>query len=186
MPDENEVQVTVQTLAHFFVAPAVDYLTEYLNPLAGIEQVVTELKARRVRPNVHVIISAPASEIGHDTESRLVRAIDQYCHYRAEYNDREVRAQRRDGSGALAIGVAILAVGFFLSRTARNHLPAGYATEFLADGLFLVVAWVGMWYPLDVLVYYGRPYRRENRVLRELRNGRITLEPRADETPLTD
>ncbi|HEY1656199.1 MAG TPA: hypothetical protein VGF86_13925, partial [Candidatus Tumulicola sp.] len=35
----------------------------------------------------------------------------------------------------------------------------------LGDGFFLVIAWVGLWYPLDALVHYRRQSAREGQVL---------------------
>ena len=39
----------------------------------------------------------------------------------------------------------------------------------MGDGVLLVLAWVALWYPLDTLIWYGRPFTREIRVLRAMR-----------------
>ena len=50
-------------------------------------------------------------------------------------------------------------------------------TDFLADGVILVVAWVGMWYPLDTLVYTNRPYKMENKALTALIDAEVRILP---------
>ena len=41
--------------------------------------------------------------------------------------------------------------------------------------LFIVVAWVALWYPLDTLIYSGRPYRMQKSVLRTMQEMEITV-----------
>jgi hypothetical protein len=48
---------------------------------------------------------------------------------------------------------------------------------YVANGLLLVAAWVGLWFPLDTLVHYGRPYTQEIRALRRLRDADLILRP---------
>jgi hypothetical protein len=49
--------------------------------------------------------------------------------------------------------------------------------DFLGNGLFLVVAWVGLWYPLDTLFYAGRPHRAERKLLRALSDVELVVRP---------
>lgn len=43
----------------------------------------------------------------------------------------------------------------------------------------MVLAWLGLWYPFDKLIFYASDYVRQNRALETLREARITVIPRA-------
>ncbi len=60
---------------------------------------------------------------------------------------------------------------------------ATWAVIFFADGLFMVAAWIGMWYPLDMLVYYARPYRLETKALVQLTNATVVIESQPPTAP---
>ena len=62
---------------------------------------------------------------------------------------------------------------------ANTGLPSAIRA-FLGDGLFLVAAWVGMWYPLDTLIYTGRPHHLESWRLTALREMEIVVRPSGD------
>ena len=40
-----------------------------------------------------------------------------------------------------------------------------------------VLVWVGLWFPLDTLLFTPLTYGRDNRVLERLRNASIVVEP---------
>ena len=50
--------------------------------------------------------------------------------------------------------------------------------QVLGNGVFLVIAWVGLWYPLDLLFFARLPLRRERRALKDLTRMRIDVRAR--------
>jgi hypothetical protein len=147
----------------------------------GIDELVQALDARPVH-DPRVVIRLPGSELGEDTRPRIERAVRVYCDQRLQQTSRHIAAQRRDGLRALAIGVVLFTVGFLLARWVSQSDIDADIRLFLADGIFLIFAWVGLWYPLDALIYYPARQRRDRRVLRCLRSAEISVvpwEPRA-------
>ena len=47
----------------------------------------------------------------------------------------------------------------------------------VADHLGWVLGWLGLWYPLDQLLFYPLAYGREQRALRRLRDAEVVIEP---------
>lgn len=47
--------------------------------------------------------------------------------------------------------------------------------------MFLVIAWVGLWYPLDLLFFARLPLRREHRALDALLTMPVEVRPGRDE-----
>ena len=90
-------------------------------------------------------------------------------------SESERAALRRVGLAALGVGLPILFVGLAL----YTLLHRTHATDFLrihvGNGILLVTAWVGLWYPLDTLLHYDRPYRQELQVLRRRRQAELVI-----------
>jgi hypothetical protein len=124
---------------------------------------------------VHTTIILPCSEVEPDVELRVADAVRRYCTARIDRIDRELRALRREGFSSLWIGLLSLASGLLLSEAFRRSSLPETVRVFFGDGVFLLVAWVGMWYPLDLLFYARRPYLRERRLLEAVRDMRITV-----------
>jgi hypothetical protein len=59
----------------------------------------------------------------------------------------------------------------------RTSLPSPVRDFLGEDGLFVVVGWVGLWYPIETLLYSQRPYRQEIAVLRLIRRMQIEIRP---------
>jgi hypothetical protein len=142
-----------------------------------MDDLVAEVSAHSLRQRSRARIVLPDREIQPDTEARVRHAIDRYCALRLVENANELRTLRREGLGALAIGGVILVLGLFLSGfLSRSSVPTT-VRDYLGQGVFLVVAWVGLWYPLDTLLWTPRVQVRHRKVLHTIRNMEVTVEP---------
>jgi hypothetical protein len=165
-------QVIELRLAHIqelFELPQSDLFSEYRNFLTGVDYCISELRSRRSRAPVLLIIRLPEAELEDDLAPRVARTLQRYCDHRTHYNGRERRALRMDGISALRIGVPITAFGLLLTQLAGGEL--------VGDHLGWVLAWIGLWFPLDQFFFYPLAGGRENRVLTLLRNAEIVIEP---------
>ncbi len=113
-------------------------------------------------------VRLPPEQIEAGTEDRLRTGLRRYCELRLSENERTRSVVRHDGVASLGIGAALFAVGVILSAEfSTHHLPESVRL-WLGSGVFLVVAWVGLWYPLDSLVFTGHPLARDRRALQAL------------------
>ena len=104
-----------------------------------------------------------------------------YCELRLRENELSRRVARRDGVAAFGIGIVLFGFGLWLSTVfSAKDLPTT-VQQLLGNGVFLVIAWVGLWYPLDTLVFTGQPLKREQRALITLSRARLDVVP--DPTP---
>lgn len=162
---EAEVTLRLDGPRSLFEAPAPDYFSETATLVPGVEQLVTQLRTRRLDGGVRTTIELPPRDVEPGLEDRITAAVGRYCRIRIEELDDHLRALRREALGGLAIGLVLLAAGLALSQlTTHSGLPPTIRV-FFGDGVFLVAAWVGLWYPLDLLIYTPRPYRRDRQVL---------------------
>jgi hypothetical protein len=143
----------------------------------GIEQIRDELGSHSRRAAVAAVIVLPRAEIRPDLARDITRAIERYCEMGIRRADNELRVMGREGIRALVIGLILFAVFVSLSESVIESQLSNDIKAFFGDGLFLVVAWIGLWYPIDTLVYSLRPYRREKKVLRQMREMQIEVRP---------
>jgi hypothetical protein len=145
---------------------------------SGIQQIRRQLASPSLRVPISVVIELPAAQITPQVEEGLRQAVQRYCTDGIARAEQELRAVRRDGMQTLVLGVVLLAVFLLVSEEVlRTGAPKG-VRDFFGNGLFLVAAWVGMWYPLDTLLYSGRPHRLERKHLRALRSANVLVRPR--------
>lgn len=144
---------------------------------AGIDQIRTELSSRSLRTPARIVLVLPRAKATPEVERGVRQAITRYCDAGIKREESLLAAVRREGGRASFFGAIVLAVGLALSEAVlQSGLPGGIRS-FFGDGLFLVVAWVGMWYPLDTLIYTGRPHHLERGILRALRESEIVVRP---------
>jgi hypothetical protein len=144
---------------------------------SGIDQIRNALSAGSVRARITTLIVLPRDRIEPRLEHGIKEAVARYCEDGITQAENELKAIRREGVQALVLGAILLAVFLGLSEAVlQSDLPNSIRT-FFGDGLFIVAAWVGMWYPLDTLLYAGRPYRLERTLLRAMQGMEIVVRP---------
>ena len=101
-------------------------------------------------------------------------AIQSYFERALAQSHRARREQTRSGGIALAIACLAIVVLTVLGQLVTMAIegPVGAALQTAME----ISGWVFMWRPIEVLVYDGIPVRREQRVLRAIRDARIDVQ----------
>jgi hypothetical protein len=166
----HHVTVKLHRRRDLFSPPALDEFGGSADLISGVEQLVADVVAAWPVGHIAATIQLPAGEITADVDARMRESIEEYCDLRVRDLEHRRVALRHEGLGALVFSVPLLAVALLLSAAvAHSGLPS-FWQSFLGDGVLLVLAWVALWYPLDTLIWYGRPLQREIRVLRVMRD----------------
>jgi hypothetical protein len=144
----------------------------------GIDQIREELDASSLPPALATVIVLPRAQVKPDLSCEIARAIDRYCEMGIAKAKNEIRMLRREGFHTLLIGLALFVVFVTIAEAlVRTRLPSPLRNFLGEDGLFIVVGWVGLWYPIETLLYSRRPYRREIAVLQVIRRMQIEIRP---------
>jgi hypothetical protein len=173
--DATEViHLRLGSLEDMFRTPEADAVSDYrFEP--GIDYCISELRSRRSRSPVRLELELPASDVDSETPTRFRHAISRYCEGRISRNDRDRRIARRDAYAALKIGVPVAIVGLAIAvATAVAQTQDDFTLPNLAGW---VLAWVGLWYPLDALLFSSLGPKRENAVLTRLQDAEVVLTP---------
>ena len=137
----------------------------------GMDFAISELRRRPYsRRPVRLDISLPAAEMAEGSDQAVARAVRSYCEARMRYNYSERRGALGDGVASLGVGIPVAAVGIVLATIS----PTGIVGTVLGA----VLTWVGLWYPLDQLLFYPWERTRENRSLRLLADAQVVVLPR--------
>ncbi|HEV3132786.1 MAG TPA: hypothetical protein VGY51_12565 [Acidimicrobiales bacterium] len=176
--DEPQViHLGLAQASEMFEMPQSDLFSEYRNFLTGVDYCVSELRSRRSRSVVRLEISLPPSEIEPGMADRISRTLGRYCDHKMSYNDREQVAVRYDGVSSLRVGLPIAALGFVIAVLGAKVLNPSTDSGLVLDTGGWVLAWVGLWYPLDTIFFTPLGYGRENRVLQLLHDAEVVVRP---------
>ncbi len=179
--DHRTLHLRLTRADDMFEMPQTDLFSEYRNFLTGVDYCISELRSRSKRMPVRLELELPSSEIDPQTQGQVQRTLQRYCDHRLCYNVRERRAVRLDGLSSLKIGLPVAVLGILVALVGAKAAGTSGNTNVLLDTGGWVLAWVGLWYPLDTLLFSPLAYGRENQVLRLLREAPIRVRPPADE-----
>jgi hypothetical protein len=178
--DEQTPQIISLSLTSpeemFVLAPA-DLFSEYRNFMTGLEYCISVLRSGRSKGPVRIKMSLPADQVAEGLDQRVRRTLARYCDHRISYNERERRAVRFDGVFSLWIGLPLVVLGFVLVIVKSSIVGANGNANLVLDSGGWVLVWVGLWFPLDTLLFTPLSYGRENRVLKRLRAADVLIEP---------
>ena len=166
-----------------FVLGQTDLFSEYRNFLTGVESSLSMLRGHWSNRPVRLEISLPAAEIDEGTAERIGRTLVRYCGDRIAYDRRERRATRIDGLSSLWVGIPIALLGFLLVIVASRIAGRHQSSNLLLDSGGWVFVWVGLWFPLDTLLFTPLTFGREIRALRRLEGAEVAIEPLPAVTP---
>jgi hypothetical protein len=165
----DEVVVHLRRPEELFVVDPTGLLNDPANARSepGIDQFLAELLARRRRRRrpPQLVVTLPPDQVNEETAPRLTAAVGRWCAERMERSERETRVIWRQGLRSLPYGTVLFLIGVVLSSGFIAPGVPEFLQDLLGNGVFLVIAWVGLWYPLDLLFFARQPLRREMDIL---------------------
>jgi hypothetical protein len=166
----SDVTIRLGSAEELFVAPPGGDLTGPFPRLrSGVDELLGELRARRLGSVSSVTVTLPGRKLAADSEQRIRDQIDKYCELRLRETDNELRAMRQEAVPAFVIGMIVLISSLAVAALILHSSAPRAIRSFFGEGLFVVIAWVGAWYPLDLLIHYTRPHSRTKKLLGEIR-----------------
>ena len=170
----DEVVLTLDRARDLFAPPALDEFGGSADVPSGIEQLRGRLLARRPRPRRPACgsrSSSPRPSSSRASRTRCSAAVRRYCELKlTDLEDRQRATLRHQGWSALLVSVPLLFLSLVVTAAGDEHRRGNVWDSILGDGLLLVFAWVVLWYPLDTLLWYGRPLKHEIVVVRAMRD----------------
>lgn len=98
---------------------------------------------------------------GQANEATVLRdAMREFFSYRAEVARQRLRQLLRIGEISLVVGLAFLTVALGIGDVVGRYMKGQRVGELLQQGL-VIIGWVAMWRPLEILLYGWWPIRSE-------------------------
>ncbi len=178
------IRLDLARATDMFETPSVTLGAGTGSSITGVDQCIAALTAERLRPPVHVEVLLPESEVTSDVAPNLTITLRRWCEEHSRHNDHQIRAMKRSGWRALRIGFPITLLGLLIVA-AGGDMSQSDPIRDVVDILGWVLAWLGLWYPFDTVLFYPLDLVRENRALGALRDATLTVEG-TPSTPASD
>jgi hypothetical protein len=101
-----------------------------------------------------------------DASQHLPQAIAAYFAHRADIEEMNVRQIRTDGRWAMLRSLLIILAALGINQFIVNHFEGTFA-EGLAES-FLILGWVAVWRPAEMLLFDRGPVQRRKRLMQRL------------------
>jgi len=164
-PPPTDVVIELDNADELFAADPCGLLAGAHRIDSGMDELVERLLAQKQIAADQRVVLDIASECSDELAAEVVATVRRYCELRMRRANREHDLIWRQGMRSLVSGSLLFAVGIALSYAFTRPVMGEFANGLLGDGVFLVVAWVGLWYPLDLLFIAREQAKREIRVL---------------------
>jgi hypothetical protein len=115
---------------------------------------------------LRLVVHLPTSEAQSESARTLPQAVNNYFAYREQQLRKDLMKLLRFGAVSLVIGLLFLMACIALRRVLIAH-PLMVDQAIVDEGL-LILGWVAMWRPMEVLLYDWWPLARRRALLRRL------------------
>lgn len=165
----GDVVVQLDTPDELFTVDTHRLLTGTGRLSSGIEELLDRfVTQKKVRPGQRIVLEFLATETSPELAETMTSVIRRYCALEIDRTGRERDLTWRQGMRSMVGGGALFVLGIVLSFLFTRPAESDFWRLLLGDGVFLVVAWVGLWYPLDLLFMARQPLKRKMRILAEM------------------
>jgi len=146
---------------------------------SGIDELVDQFLAqKKVRRRQRIVLELPSNDGSAELAETMGAAIHRYCALEIDRTRQEGAVIWRQGTSSLLSGCVLFVVGVVLSYFFTRPDAPEFWQELLGNGVFLVVAWVGLWYPLDLLFMARKPLKRKMQALTDMQALQVLVRTR--------
>ena len=174
--DGHAAELVLADLRYLFEAPPVDPLAGAVDGQSGFERLIGELKRHKLpHEPLQLAIRVPPEQAGAPMQDRAGAAWRAFIDAQMRSLDNDRCLHRRELAQSLRIGGLFLMVCLVLSALVDqlSMLPP-FVQTLLRESL-VIAGWVGLWHPLDLLLYAWWPLRYRTVLLRYVRAAGVTL-----------
>jgi hypothetical protein len=176
MARQPSITLALASPAELFAAPEFDPWRGQVETMSGVDRLLLELDALPDGEIPHLILQFPATDDIQIPADRAKAALAAYIGSRTERLERLKDRIRRRGIKELLYGLLFLS-GCFIGAAILNANDWGpdWLTTFLAEGL-VIIGWIALWHPGDMLLFERWPLIREQRLLARLQKATVSVE----------
>ncbi|GAA1057833.1 hypothetical protein GCM10017608_02350 [Agromyces luteolus] len=173
------VSLELHDHAELFEAPELAPLDGRYESRSGVDRILDDpgvtANGPRIVLDLRLPDHAPTSTSPAPDAAAIAGALRGYSRQRITALDARLARIRRRGLIELVAGSIFLAACLALSGVLATVSDGSFwVTEFLAEGL-VIVGWIALWHPVDLLLFEPWTHRRERGVLRRLSSAQVRI-----------
>ncbi len=172
---ERVLHVELARPVDMFETPAVTLGSTVGGFTPGIERCRTELAGHSDRRPLRLEIAVPPEALEPGLAEKMAVSLRHFCTEQMRLNSGGRSSTIRSGLRAFRIGLPVTLVGLAITAGATKIGDIDDALRAVIDIIGWTLAWVGLWYPFDKILFYPLDYLRENRALAALRDAEVTV-----------
>lgn len=168
---ERHIDIRIRSLAQLFDPLDPSPISSRSLAAGVVDYIVERAGGAADKGQLALLIHGPDSLVEHEAD--IARAVA--AHFRASHAKGEKQFVRRlrVGGTTLIVGLAVLAVAIVL-RTLIRGASNGALAQGLGEGL-LILGWVAMWRPVEILLFEHWESHLDHAVLDRLARIRVTV-----------
>src|SRR5690348_591305 len=133
-----------------------------------VEEAETFPRKSAINMNVHLA----SSEVKYKDD--IAPAIHRHFRYRGEQAKKRYKRTFQYGWRILFIALGLLAVIFSLTEIASYFMPNNRPIRFIRES-FIILGWVALWRPLELLLYERYPIKTSIRLFYRLEHSNVQV-----------
>ena len=151
------IKLQLQNINELLRLPVSFYIKSTLQTDAE-EFIIEEAEALPPKAAINIKVHLAFSEVKHKDD--IASAIHSHFRYRKEQSQKEYKRIFKYGWRILFIALALLAVIFTITEIAFYYMPDNKPVLFIHES-FIILSWVALWRPLELLLYEWYPVKTE-------------------------
>jgi hypothetical protein len=136
------------------------------------EVIIEEATMASSNDNIHLKIHLHRDEMSRKDE--ISTAIQQHFTYRRKKSERQLKKVFQLGWQSLLISIVFLGLLVSLTLVIIKLLPEGGLSLTFRE-ILIILGWVALWRPADLLLYEWRPFKREINLFRKLEQCEVEI-----------
>lgn len=177
-PDTPHYELHLQDIRDLFVAPDDDPFDPHYQDVSGIDELVNLITPSKLRVMPRITVYLPPEKLTPTLQAETRVALHHILQRRVRWSQNEVLATRKNGWISLVYATILTLIVLALVIAAYYFEWPTWA-QAGAYAIFIVVAWVAMWWAVETLLFDWLVDRRMGRVyaLIDAANVEVRAEP---------
>lgn len=161
----SEIILELNDVDQLLIAPGSLFYGKRILNTDAEERIIEEAETVSSRYPIYLKIYLRKHEMSRKDE--IATAIHQHFCYRRKKSERQLKKVLRLGWRSLFISIVIFGVLVSLTIAILKLFPEGRLSLTFRE-ILIILGWVALWRPADILLYDWRPFKREVNLYRRI------------------
>jgi hypothetical protein len=171
MNGTQEIKLQLLNINELLRSPVSPYRKRTLKSDAE-EFIIQEAETLSSKGAINMKVHLALSEVKYKDD--IAPAIHRHFCYRREQSRKKFKRTLQYGWRMLFIAFGLLAVIFSLTEIALHLIPGNRFVQFIRES-FIILGWVALWRPLDLLLYDWYPIKRNFNLYSRLEHSNVQV-----------